>query len=284
MFANILVPFNERSPAEQAVGMAAALARASDGDVELMHARADDGRPADVICRRVSEVNADLVVMTSHGRTGLSRAWLGSVADEVVRNATVPVLVLRANDERYDAEAATPFTRILVAIDGSPESDAILGPAVAMAQCTSAALILTRVVHPIPILIFDPVLPAMPTSIVDEDGTAQLVTQVRTELTAFAEYLERQSGLRVEVEVMMSSDAAEALMQVAVTARADLIAMTTHGRGASRLVIGSVTDKVLRGSHLPLLLYHPVGVRAPVSAPVGALPVGGRVGYQASPL
>jgi hypothetical protein len=69
-------------------------------------------------------------------------------------------------------------------------------------------------------------------------------------------------------------------MQVAVTARADLIAMTTHGRGASRLVIGSVTDKVLRGSHLPLLLYHPVGVRAPV----GALPVGGRVGYQASPL
>jgi nucleotide-binding universal stress UspA family protein len=266
MFANILVPFNERSAAEQAVGVAAMLARASDGDVELVHARADVGRPADLICHRVTEVSADLVVMTTHGRTGLSRAWLGSVADEVVRNATVPVLMLRANEQPHDEEAPTPFTRILVAIDGSPESDAILGPAVSMAQCSGAALVFTRVVHPIPILFFHPVMPAMPTSIVDEDGTAELVTKVRTDLTAFAECVEGQTGIRVEVEVMVCTNAAEALLQVAASCGADLIAMTTHGRGASRLVVGSVTDKVLRGSQLPLLLYHPTGVSAPVGA------------------
>ena len=265
MFANILVPFNERSSAEQAVGTAAALARASDGQVELVHARADEGRPADVICRRVREVNADLVVMTSHGRTGLSRAWMGSVADEVVRNATVPVLMLRAHEERSAREEVTPFTRILVALDGSAEADAILGPALAMAQCTGAGLTLARVVHPIPILIFDPVMPAMPTSIVDEDGTAELATQVRAELTAFAEFVERKSGLRVGVEVVVNENAAEALMQLAAATRADLIALTTHGRGASRMVIGSVTDRVLRGSQLPLLLFHPAGVNAPIN-------------------
>ena len=57
----------------------------------------ETGNPVDVICRRAREIDADLIVMTSHGRTGLSRMWLGSVADGVIREASVPVQIGRAH-------------------------------------------------------------------------------------------------------------------------------------------------------------------------------------------
>src|SRR5215467_15633166 len=69
----------------------------SGASVEVTHAVVQ-GAPAEMIRTRAHEVGADLIVMTSHGRTGLSRAWLGSVADAVVRRSTIPVLMLRPND------------------------------------------------------------------------------------------------------------------------------------------------------------------------------------------
>ena len=94
------------------------------------------------------ELGADLVVMTTHGRGGLRRAWLGSVTDQLIRSAEVPVLVVRPGE----AGAARPVWEpgeILVALDGSPLAEAALEPAIEVARLWDAELSLVQVVRPI---------------------------------------------------------------------------------------------------------------------------------------
>jgi nucleotide-binding universal stress UspA family protein len=219
------------------------------------------GAPVEVITRRARDIDADLIVMTSHGRTGFSRAWAGSVADGVVRHASVPVLMLRArNDPAAEGQgeaAPPPFHRILVPVDGSVTSSSVLPAAAAMAQCRGSTLILLRVVAPVPIFMVDPQVPAYATTIPDPDATKQAANDAADALSALARSIEHEYSLKLETVVEITNETAHAILDVAKGRHADLIAMTTHGRGASRLVIGSVADKVLRGSRLPLLLYHP---------------------------
>ena len=215
------------------------------------------GKPVDVICRRAREIDADLIVMTSHGRTGLSRMWLGSVADGVIREAPVPVLMLRPTDETHHPHADAPlFRRILVPLDGSTTSSAILAAAADMARAGGGTLMLARVITPIPSVAASLGRSMHPAAIVDDDATEQAVDIARAELADVARSLERD-GLRVETDVVIGERVAHELLEMAKAKSADLIAMTTNGRGASRLVVGSVADKILRASHLPLLLLHP---------------------------
>jgi len=306
MFKKILVPLDQSTLAEQALGTAQAIAQASRGEIGLVLAHrmppysgdlaaswsdvrdpeeavyirriADEvargarvvvggtvatGAPVETICRRAREIDADLIVMTSHGRTGFSRAWLGSVADGVVRSASTPVLLLRAVDDRKalgHGRAMPLFHRILVPLDGSTTSSSVLAAAAAMAQCSNASLVLLRVVAPVPIYVFDPQVPAYPTSIEDPDATKQLADEAEDALAAVAVNLEHEYSIKAETVVVTSGDTARTILQVAKEREDDLIAMTTHGRGASRLMLGSVADKVLRGAHLPMLLYHPRAV------------------------
>jgi nucleotide-binding universal stress UspA family protein len=238
------------------------------------------GHPVETICRRAREVGADLIVMTSHGRTGLSRAWLGSVADGVVRNASAPVLMLRAENDVGPTRHGQPvplFRRILVPLDGSVTSSSVVSAAAAMAQCGDAHLIFLRVVHPVPLYIMDPQVPAYPTTVLDPDATQQAASDAQEELSALATSVEHEYSLKTETVVEVSSATAQTILDVARRHGADLIAMTTHGRGASRLVIGSVTDKVLRGGHMAMLLYHPNAAKAAAEtsalATTGATPL-----------
>jgi nucleotide-binding universal stress UspA family protein len=203
-------------------------------------------------------MGADLIVMTSHGRTSFSRAWLGSVADAVVREGGVPVLVLRPVDNaKQISEGAPLFRRLLVPLDGSQTSAAILGPAAALARSANGVLVLARIVVPVPLCIYEPGLPVRPSAVIDPDGTREVADTATQDLVLFAQEVERDNGIRVETRIVIADSIAAELLTLALNNNCDLIAMTTHGRGASRLVVGSVTDKVLGGSHLPLLLYHP---------------------------
>ena len=118
-------------------------------------------------------------------------------------------------------------------------------------------LILARVVAHAPLVFFEPPLSAYPVSAIDPDATRKNVEMATDELDRLAKQIAARDSLRVETAVMVGDVAAETILDLAKSTHADLIAMTSHGRGASRLVIGSVADKVLRGSQLPLLLFHP---------------------------
>jgi len=235
---------------------------AAEASVPVTHA-AMRGDPEAVICERANTIGADLIVMTSHGRGGLSRAWLGSVTDAVVRQAAIPVLVLHAGDGTPGPVANYAYKNILVPFDESPLAADILPAAAALARAMGASLTLLEIVAHVPMLIpADPTLPytVMP-MIPDEVATEQLVNSTMIALTATARRCHEQYGVATQAAVVASEHAAEAIIAFARRQRMDAIAMSTRGRGATRWLLGSVADKVLRSSSLPVLLRRPNSVR-----------------------
>jgi nucleotide-binding universal stress UspA family protein len=221
------------------------------------------GDPVECICARASDIAADLIVMTSHGRTGFSRFWMGSIADAVVRRSKTPVLMLRASEDENATAAPVQFRRILVPLDGSPLAEEALTIAAELAKAENAELVLLQVVRPVPIVTSDVQTAWVGSLPMDEAATRLLATEARTYLQRQHAQLAERGVQRVQDHVMVSSHIAKAIIALAKTRQADAIVMSSHGRGMTRLVIGSVADKVLRGCDLPLLLHRPATIPAP---------------------
>jgi nucleotide-binding universal stress UspA family protein len=227
------------------------------------------GDVAEMICERADETEADLIVMTSHGRTGFDRAWVGSVADAVLRKAAVPVLMVKPDLERHDGLYEVGFSppklfeRILVPLDGSPLSTEVLSSAAALARCADGRLVLLQVIQPVPLFVAEAGIPfAYPPPVQDNMTTELLAKDARESLIETAATLAESGMANAEVHVITAPNVAQAIIDFAHENRIDAVAMSTHGRGFSRLLIGSVADKVLRASGLPILLRRPAAKRA----------------------
>jgi nucleotide-binding universal stress UspA family protein len=221
-----------------------------EADVLLLEGRADRAIQA-----RVDETGADLVVMATHGRGPVERAWLGSVADRLVRDMPVPILLVRPVDGET-VDLATPATvgQVVVALDGSELAEAVLDPALALSTALSAPLALVRVVGT-RLEIGSPYIPhaaqAHREQILAEREEAELyLEQVRDGLAG--------RGADVVSVETPEGPAARSILGVADAARSDVVAMATHGRGGlRRLVLGSVSDKVVRSAVGPVLVVRP---------------------------
>ncbi len=204
-------------------------------------------RVASSLAAHAAAVDADMVFIASHGRTGFSRAWLGSVADEMIRTTTLPLLVTR-NVAGRKAEN-TLVRNILVPLDGSPLAESALGPAMELARATQAQITLGHIVS---------VSPLWPRALLPTED------ERKPGLAAGADYLQgvavgmRDDGFDVATRVAPGSTPATAIVELAVQLDADVIAMATHGYGGvRRTFLGSVADKVLRSSPIPVLVTRP---------------------------
>ena len=202
---------------------------------------------ADSILERARTGKADLIVMATHGRGPLSRFGLGSVADQLVRRAPVPVLLVRPSENPPRTAPEPVVENILIPLDGSQLAEQVLEPAAELAQLMEARLCLLRVVK------------SRSTSA--DRGAAGLPDK-----SEYEGYLERvaarlrEHGLQVRTRVVAARHAAEAILEEARVHGADLIALATHGRGGlKRLLHGSVADRLIRGAALPILVYRPPG-------------------------
>jgi nucleotide-binding universal stress UspA family protein len=209
-----------------------------------------EGRVAEQIAEYATSVGADMVLMTTHGHTGVSRMWLGSVADALIRQTALPILVIHPGEEGSVPKDVLSFKHILVPLDGSDLSASILPAATELAGATGARLTLVHVVSSTAVL-GARIFPLMPDDITPAMEKAQL------HLEGVAEDL-RKRGLEVAVHVQEHEAPARAISALAKGLHADLIALATHGYGGlKRALLGSVADKVLRGSSVPLLVQRP---------------------------
>jgi len=208
-----------------------------------------EGYVTEALERHAREIDAKLIIMTTHGRTGVSRAWLGSVADSLVRHSTFPLLVIRPLDDGQSFPTAR-FQHFLVPLDGSATGEKILEPTVALAKAMGARVTLLHVVSPY-ITVGARVSP-LPSGHLEER-----LAKAEAYLAGVAE---RLSGEGVEATPKIESHfaPARAILKTAEEEDVDLIAIATHGyTGVKRALLGSVTDKVLRAAKWPLLLERP---------------------------
>jgi len=224
-----------------------------------------DGDVAAALQAHAEATSTDLVVLATHGRGPLGRFWLGSVADELVRHLPMPILLVRPEKRPADLAVEPKIKKILLPLDGTPLAEQIIEPALDLAGLLGARVTLLRVIKP-------PILPAyIPEGVTLGDLTGSVLDQaeaqhkhLREEATAYlnavAERL-RTRALGVEAHVVVEEQAAVGVLCEARACNADLIALETHGRrGLSRLLLGSIADKVIRASHVPVLVHRPVQV------------------------
>lgn len=213
----------------------------------------------------IAALGVDLIVMSTHGRSGIGRWLYGSVADAVIRLANVPVMLVPPHmslpwptDRRL---------RIIVPLDESPLSEAVLGPALEFATRLDAELLLVEVVAWPPVVYSDPI--ELLAYDLDEQvaGARGYLANVATRL--------RERGASVRWRAEVGPTPAATIVQLARDEHADLIAMATHGRsGVARVVLGSTTTGTLQHAGVPLLIVRPTELqpdKPPVHEPHAAL-------------
>ena len=239
--------------AEERVYLSSTVARfgpSGDGPVTTNQI---DGPAGEAICSEASLVGADLIVMATHGRSALGRLWLGSVSNHVIRHSGLPVLLIHPNRMERVLERQSGVG-ILVALDLSPFSEAVLEPVVQLASLLQAHITLLHVVEPN----YHTGETATPYPL-EQDAT---VTEVRRSdaqrrLDEVTHRL-RAQGLSAAARVMIAPNAAAAVLQALENEKYDVAAMTTHGTGGMRrLFLGSVADKVVRSAGKPVLILRP---------------------------
>lgn len=275
-----LLTLEERAAARQRIAAALAQLAASEELKGVETAiEVGEGFPAQVILDRAQAHQADLLVLCSHGHTGMTRWALGSVAHKVVHHSAVPVLVLREGGEPSTSlppEGTRP-ARVMVALDGSCFAEAAVLPAVHLSSALSAPLagalhliqIFPRLAEPLHVLDITQEGERHYELIPEEDR--QAIAAGTTYLSTVQQRLLREEGARGKLQITSSvvvhSDIADALLAAAEHGQGmeaakgpqecDVIAMATHGRGRlGSWVMGSTTERVLQATRLPLLLVR----------------------------
>lgn len=311
MFQHILVPLDGSARSEQALPVAARIARMSGGSITLLYvvtpplyhnvtpfepyimaehawenerehrlvearhyltcAAASEcleglgvrlivemGAPGAIIVEYTKKLLTDLVVMSSHGRTGFTRWTLGSVALKVARLSAAPVFILRENKLHIEQP-----TQVLLALDGTAEGETALPPAayLSAALASPGRLHLCCVLH----------LPTAHHAHVEEIAVQheQARRRLQTYLTGIQQrfYDGDLAALKLEVtfSILDDADLSETLVRLAEigdeaagVSGNSLIAMTTHSPDSLiQRIMGSITEQVLNGTRLPMLIVHP---------------------------
>ncbi len=231
------------------------------------------GRASKELAAVVKEAQADLVVMTTHGRSGISLLLTGSVATSLIQHTNLPVILIKADGTQKASleEAEKPHINnnsgpILVTLDGTPESEAMVDAAANLAQQLGVK------VH-----LFELVSSVMPGgygefSSPPEYDQERETTALREQAT---QYLKETQTRLIErgvecitvvqtgeptIPLEYNGEPITRIIAYAKEVKAQLVAMTTHGRGRlGQLVLGSVAEEVVRQSHLPVMLMRKTG-------------------------
>jgi len=239
-----------------------------------------EGFPAPLILERAEERQADLIVLCSHGRTGLTRWALGSVAQKVASRSAIPVLIVREGSEqkrKLPAEGTRPVC-VMVALDGSAFAEAVIRPAANLSLALSAPLPgALHLVHVAPLLV-EPVRAVeltregqQPYDLLPLEET-RIIAAATASLNRVQQQIQEEMGeggkLQITSLVLADLDVAGSLLAEAEHPQGrgsdeeaqgcDVLALATHGRsGPARWFVGSVTQRVLNSARQPLLIVRP---------------------------
>lgn len=205
------------------------------------------GYPAEEILRYADENDVGFILMATHGRSGIRRWVLGSVAEKILQASKIPVWLVRAGVPAEVVYDKWPRITMLVPLDGSELAEAVLPHVKTLAK--------QQGIEQMDVVLFGVAEPSV--------GSVYYIPNVPTTLEEMKEYLAKiekrlkDAGLTVKSEARRGNPA-EQIIEYAGENPFNLIVMSTHGRsGLGRWVFGSVADKVLHGASSPVFLVRP---------------------------
>lgn len=220
------------------------------------------GPVAGTLREYIDRSRTDLVVMTSRGQGGLRRLWLGSVADAMIRDSDVPILLVRPEENPSPHPVLENLRQILVPVDGSALAETILDPARELASLAGAELMLVQIIQPL-------ASPLESQSAAPSAFDAQLTALRRKEAAGYLKNVAEEclkAGVKATYSAPLGTNVADTILALAESPLVGMIALATHGRGGvKRLALGSVADKVVRAAPRPILVYRPRRTRSRTS-------------------
>jgi nucleotide-binding universal stress UspA family protein len=286
MLGTVIIPLDGSEIAERALAFGATIAEKIDIPIQLVHIcrigadepemaesrnylrkvagnltgrvqmRVERGRPAETIIRVAHEANDPFIVMSTHGRGGLHRWMTGSVADEVVRSAGIPVLLVRGDQKVMDP-TGFPIRSILLPLDGSTYGETAIPYAVEIARAFDSTIHLLRIVD-------TPSAYAMLSRHMEAAITANALDEVISSMREEAkDYIENVSTRMIEQgitvkPVVLEGYPGEQLLEYERRGFFQLVVMATAGRsGISRVVFGSVAERMLKMGRSPVMMLRP---------------------------
>jgi len=289
MWKKILVPLDGSDLAEMALPYAEELANAFKSEVILLHVSepseshykhmhelyvkevADrikerfkkvsqvvvSGKPADEIISYADKNKVGLIIMTSHGRSGILSWATGSIANKLLQAATMPVLLVRAAKPKRKVTREVLLNRILLPLDGSEAGEAAVSYiGELMSRLESEVTLLgvvssgqhIRSVGGLDYISYPP------------EQMEIFKKEAREYLDGVYRRLKRRKGtVKVIIEVV-EGDVGQKILEFAEGKRVDLIAVSSHGHsGIEKWVFGSIANKVVQGSKAPVLMAKALG-------------------------
>jgi nucleotide-binding universal stress UspA family protein len=220
------------------------------------------GYPAEEVLRYAEENGIDLILMATHGRTGVKHWALGNVAGKILSASKVPVWLVRAGVPDEVPYEKWPKKTIVAVLDGSEVAESVLPHVQALAKQRSkepVEVVLLRVceTHVVPSY-YAPEFPDTSFNWAEymEQETARCKQEAEGYLTGLAKQFKGvKGGVRIEVPV---GKAADEIINYADNNPLTIMVTATHGRsGISRWIFGSVADNILHGVSNPLLVVRP---------------------------
>jgi len=207
---------------------------------------------AAALALHAEERRADIVVMSTHGRGAIRRLWLGSVAEQLVWQVHIPVLLVKPeqdNGKRWSRECQ----HILLPLDTSAKSEAIIDTAIDFGKLCGAKFTVLQVQgEPFAYGGIPPQLSPEAVATLVDDQVASVRTYLDGIIARFAD-----AGLEAEAVTVASDSPTGGILQVAEDQNVDLIALSTHGGGVKNLLMGSVTARVVQRAEVPILVVTP---------------------------
>ncbi|MDD9994183.1 MAG: universal stress protein [Dehalococcoidia bacterium] len=209
------------------------------------------GPASDAIIGMARETGCDLIAMSTRGRSLLASGILGSVTYKVLHESPLPVLAITPERASMYTESDYALSRVIVPLDGSELAETVLPYATTLAGRMNLELTLVRVVHDGGELVDDGMLTLDLLAGIDKKAAAKAVDYLATVKRGLSD-----SGIEAGTELLRGKISSE-IAAYAHRMEHCMIALTTHGRsGASRLLLGSVAEAVVRESGIPVLVVR----------------------------
>lgn len=206
----------------------------------------DSGHAAEAIINAADTQEGSLIVMATHGYSGLQRWFLGSTAHKVVQAATSPVLLVPAGIEEGPDGNLAEFDKVIVPLDGSPLAERILPYAIDLCKALNMELIVVRA--------YNPQFPGTSIRMHEVEGIVH--DSAENYVAEKVQELKNEGVKKVSYKVLRGIPARQ-ITDFALATPRSLTAMCTHGRhGVGRWVLGSVTDAVIHSLEEPLLVIR----------------------------